>query len=191
MELFKKIRLNFGTSILKKRITRTKRKVFYSNISLVKNIGIVWDASRTEEFASITKFYQKMHERNIDVKILGYFQGKDLPNQYTAIRYLTIIRKQELNFFYIPVSNESNTFINNRFDILIDINFNKVFTLYYISAQSKAAFKVGLFDAQQNESPFDLMMEIKNPVNVDDYLNHIIKYLEMINSGTVKQSIIK
>jgi len=190
MELFKKIRLNFGRSILKKRITRTKRKVFYSNISLVKSIGIVWDASRTEEFASITKFYQKMHERNIEVKILGFFPGKDLPNQYTAVRYLTIIRKQELNFLYLPVSNESNTFINNRFDILIDINFKKVFPLYYISAQSKAAFKVGLFDAQQNESPFDLMMEIKNPVNVDDYLYQIIQYLEMINSGTVKQSII-
>ena len=99
MELFKKIRLNFGRSILKKRTTRTKRKVFYSNISLVKSIGIVWDASRTEEFASITKFYQKMHERNIEVKILGFFPGKDLPNQYTAVRYLTIIRKQELNSF--------------------------------------------------------------------------------------------
>jgi uncharacterized protein YueI len=131
-----------------------------------------------------------MHERNIEVKILGFFPRKDLPNQYTAIRYLTILRKQELNFFYLPVSNESNTFINNRFDILIDINFKKVFSLDYISALSKAAFKVGLFEDQHNESPFDLMMEIKNPVNVDDYLNQIIQYLEMINSGTVKQSII-
>ncbi len=36
------------------------------------------------------------------------------------------------------------------------------------------------------DTPFDLMMEIKNPVDVENYLNQIIQYLEIINSGTVK-----
>ena len=36
-------------------------------------------------------------------------------------------------------------------------------------------------------SPFDLMMELKKPVNVEDYLNQVIHYLEMINSGTVQK----
>jgi hypothetical protein len=30
------------------------------------------------------------------------------------------------------------------------------------------------------------MMEIKNPVDIDNYLIQVIEYLEMINSGTVK-----
>src|SRR5665647_980327 len=141
MELLENIRLKIGNIILKNKLAHSKRKVRYSNMNQVKNIGIVWDASKTEEFASLSKFYQKMNESNIDVKILGYFSGKNLPNQYTAIRFLTCIRKNELNTFYLPVSSETSTFINNHFDILIDINFNKLLPLQYISSLSNAGFK--------------------------------------------------
>lgn len=186
MELFKNTRLKIGKRILKKKISKTKRKVFYSNISLVKSIGIVWDASGPDGFTSLSRFHQKMHDRNIEVKILGYFPGKNLPDQYTAIRYLTFIRKNGINFFYHPVSSESHTFINNQFDILIDINFRKKIPLQFISALSSASFKVGLFDSETSESPFDLMMEIKNPVDIDNYLIQIIQYLEMINCAIAK-----
>lgn len=188
MELFKNIRQKIGKAILTNKLAKTKRKVFYSNIDTVKKIGIVWDASRSDEFASLTRFHQRMNEHNIEVKVLGYFPGKELPDKYTAIRYLTCIKKQELNFFYNPVSAESDSFIHNRFDILIDVNFKKLFPLHYISSLSNAALKVGLFEAETKDTPFDLMMEIKSPVDVDIYLKHVLQYLEMINAGTVKQN---
>jgi hypothetical protein len=196
MELFKNIRLNIGKSILEKKEARTKRKVFYSNFSMTKSIGIVWDASIISDFPALSRFYQKMHEKNIEVKILGYFPGKELPNQYTAVRYLTCLRKADLNFFYHPVSSETDSFIRNKYDILIDINFKKLFPLQIISSLSNASFKVGLFDSGTSTDLFDLMMEINNPVDVDNYLNQVIHYLEMINSGntntkTTVQTVIK
>jgi hypothetical protein len=186
MELFKNIRLKIGEAILTNKLAKTKRKVFYSNIGLVKKIGIVWDASRSDEFASLSRFYQKMRDRNIEIKILGYFPGEDLPDRYTAIRYLTCIKNQQINFFYHPISSESNSFINIRFDVLIDVNFNKLLPLQYISSLSNAAFKVGLFESETANTAFDLMMELKNPVDVDNYLNQVVQYLEMINAGAVK-----
>jgi uncharacterized protein YueI len=189
MELFKKIRLKIGNSILKKKVTDTKRKVHFSSFSLVKKIGIVWDASNTYEFPSLSRFYQKMHERSVDVQIIGYFPGKNLPDQYTAIRYLTCIRRKELNLIYQPVSKEAESFVSNSYDLLIDINFKKQFPLFYISSLSKSLFKVGIYEDDAVNSPFDLMIEIKNPVDVEDYLVQVIKYLEMINSGPVKQKI--
>ena len=187
MELFKNIRLKIGEAFLAKKLAGQKRrKVFYSNISNVKKIGIVWDASRPAEFASLSRFFHKMSERNIEVRILGYFPGKNLPDQYTAIRYLTCIKNDEINFFYEPVSSESNTFIRNRFDILIDINFNKLFPLYYISSLSKAGIKVGLSESETINTPFDLMIEMKNPVNIENYLNETLQYLEMIKEGKIK-----
>lgn len=185
MELFKNVRLKIGEAILTNKLARTKRKVFYSNIGLVQKIGIVWDASRSDEFACLSRFHQKMRERNIEVKILGYFPEKDLPDQYTAIRYLTCIKLQEINFFYFPIDPESNSFISNRFDILIDVNFKKIFPLRYISSLSNAAFKVGLFEPETAYTPFDLMMELKNPVDVDNYLSQVVQYLEIINAGAV------
>jgi len=188
MELFKNIRLKIGKALLRRKLSGTKRKVYYSNISMVKSIGIIWDASRPEEFPFLSGFYQKMHERKINVKILGYFPGKELPDQYTAIRYLTCIKKSELNLFYHPVSPEISTYLENRFEILIDINFNNLFPLQYISTLSNSGFKVGLFESETIDTPFDLMMEIKTPVDIESYLNQIILYLEMINSGDSKQA---
>jgi len=181
MELFRNIRLKIARSLLRRRAARSNRKMVYSNFSEVKRIGIVWNASKHNEFLSLARLHQSMSERNIDVKIVGYYDGKNLPDQYTAIRYLTCIRKTELDFLYIPDSNEIKSFTDNKFDILIDINFEKLFPLVYITDLSMASFKSGLFEAEDTPR-FDLMMEIKKPVNVDAYLSQVIQYLEMIKS---------
>ena len=186
MELFKSIRQKIGKIILLKRLSRIKRAVQYSHIGRVKKIGIVWDATRTSEFPALSRFYQKMHERNIDVKILGFYPGKELPDQYTAIRYLNCIKVKELDLFYHPTSPEISTFINNKLDILIDINFEKQFPLLYVSLLSNAGLKIGLFEAEEKKSPFDLMMDIKKPVDIENYLTQIIFYLEMISSEKTK-----
>lgn len=185
MELFENLRLKIGNALLHNKVSKTKRKTSYTSIDLVKNIGIVWDASRTDEFSFLSRFHQRMAENKAEVNILGYFSGNSLPNQYTAIRYLSIIKKEELNFFYHPVSAETNTFVNKNFDVLIDLNFKKLLPLQYISSLSNARLKVGLFEPESGNTPFDLMMEVKNPVNIEDYLNNVIHYLEMINSGSV------
>jgi hypothetical protein len=187
MELFKNTRVKIGNSILSKRKERMKRNFSYSNINQVKTISIVWDASKTSDFSNLSRFYQKMHDRNIDVRILGFFPGKELPDQYTAVRYFTCIRKSEINFFYVPSSTEVEVFIKTPFDILIDLNFEKIFPLKYISILSSAKFKIGLFDSESSSSIFDLMMEIKNPVQIENYLTQVIHYLEMINSGAGDQ----
>ncbi len=188
MELFREFRLKIGNSILSKKVEKVRRKVYYTNISRIKSIGIVWDASNPEDFGSLSRFHQKMNERGINVTILGYYPGKELPNQYTALRYLSCIRNKEINLFYVPVSRDSEAFINNMFDILIDINFEKSFPIYYISSLSKASFKVGLYDMETNNSAFDLMIELKKPVRVEDYLTNVVHYLEMINSGSSGQA---
>jgi hypothetical protein len=182
MELFKSIRLKIGKIILSKNVARNKREVHYSDFKKVKNIGIVWDASKPAEFASLSRFHQKMLDIKIDVMIFGYFNGTNLPDQYTAIRYLRCIRKDEINKFYYPDSSETRSFINKPFDILIDINFDKLFPLMYVTSLSKARLKVGIFDNEKSQPPFDLMLEIKNPVDIDEYLTQVIQYLEMIKN---------
>jgi hypothetical protein len=187
MELFKNIRLNTGKSILRKKLARMKRTKFKGNISTARTIGIVWDAINPDDFTILSQLHQKMHQKNIEVKIIGYFPGKNLPDRCTAIRYLTCLKKQDINFFYRPVSTEANSFISTKFDILIDINFQKLFPLVYISTISAAGFKVGLYDAENENTIYDLMIELKKSTDINTYLNQILYYLEMINTGTNKK----
>jgi hypothetical protein len=182
MELFKNIRLGIGAIILKEKAAKSRRRMVYKNFSLVKNIGIVWNAANKDEFHALSKFHQEMSKYNIDVHVIGYYAQKKLPDTFTAIRYFSCIRKHEINLLYMPESRDAKNFINKQFDVLIDINFDKIFTLRYITILSNALFKVGLSEPENYSAPFDLMMEIKKPVSVEDYLKQIVQYLEMMNS---------
>jgi hypothetical protein len=189
MELFRNLRVKAGKAMLSVKTSKLKRKPYYINFKHVRSIGIVWDASRTEDFRLLSAFHQKMEEKNIDVVIFGSYPGKDLPNQYTAIRYLTCLKSRELDLFYRPVTKEALDFIEHKFDILIDINFSKHFPLQYITTLSKAGLKVGIADADPEGSPFDLMISVKTPVSIDGYLSQVLYYLEMINSKTEKKAV--
>ena len=189
MELLRNLRLMAGRSRLSGKMTRISRKVHLLNFYHVKSIGIVWDASRPEDFPILSRFHQKMAEQNKDVKIFGYFPGKELPDKYTAIRYFTCSKKDEVNFLYCPVHPDTESFINTEFDILIDLNFRNHFPLVYITSLSRAGLKVGLAGLKPETSPFDLMISMKNPVNIEGYLDQIIYYLEMINSESAKKAV--
>jgi hypothetical protein len=189
MELFRNLRIRAGKSVLSGKISKSTRKPHYINFFNIKNIGLVWDASRPEEFVLLSRFCQKMAEQKIEVKVLGFYPGKKLPDQYTAIRFLTCLKKNEVDFLYRPVTSESNEFIKNRFDVLIDLNFRKLFPLVYVSSLSEASLKVGLADSKPESSPFDLMISLKNTVTIDEYLEQVLLYLEMINSETVKKAV--
>jgi hypothetical protein len=105
--------------------------------------------------------------------------------RYLVISQEKIFRINILQSDILPVSSEFRNFVSNRFDILIDINFKELFPLKCVSSASNAGFKVGIFESETIDTPYDLMMEMKNPVDVENYLNQVIHYLEMINSGTV------
>jgi hypothetical protein len=189
MELFRKLRVRAGRSMLTGKLARIKRKPRCINFYNIKTIGLVWDASKTEDFNILTRFHQKMAELNKEVRIFGYFPEKGFPDQYTAVRYLTCLKKKEVNFFYRPVNPETESFIKTKFDVLIDINFKKHFPLIYISSLSQAGLKVGLADSKPVSSPFDLMISMKSPISLEGYLEQVLYYLEMINSESAKKAV--
>jgi hypothetical protein len=184
MELFKNIRLNRGQVILRKKMGKMHRSRFKGNLSHAKTIGLVWDATNPEELQVLSQFHQKMAEKNIDVKILGYYPGKNLPDRLTAIRYLNCLKREDINITYRPFTREAEAFANTVFDILIDINFKNVFPLRYISSLSRAGLKVGIFDKAADQSPFDLMMDFNKTTDINTYLTQAIYYLEIINTNS-------
>lgn len=189
MELFRNLRIRAGKVMLSGKVARLKRKPYFTNFKRIKSIGVVWDASRTEEFRLLSSLHQKMAEKNIEVVIFGAYPDKELPDQYTAIRYLTCLKKQELDYFYRPLSPEAVAFTERKFDVLIDINFRNLFPLRYITSLSKAGLKVGLSDPEPGELPFDLMISVKDPVSLEGYLDQVLFYLEMMNSETEKKAV--
>jgi hypothetical protein len=175
--------------MLSAKLTKSTRIIHYTNFSKIKTIGIVWDASNPQDFPNLSKFYHRMTELKKEVTVFGFFPGKILPDQYIAVQFMTCLKKNEVDFFYRPVSVEAQNFIKTRFDLLIDLNFQKHFTLMYMTTLSEALLKVGLTDLNPESSPFDLMISLKTPVGIDNYFEQVIYYLEMINAEQVRKAV--
>jgi len=182
MEMFKGIRVALGRSVLKKRLKKTRRNKKFNNLRNSHKIGIVWDGSNTSDFDGITEFYQEMLKKNIQVDIICYYPEKVLPDKYTAIRYLTCVKRSDLNYFYIPQSYDINEFINTPYEILIDINPNNYFPVEYISVLSRAEFKVGCNMSSYCDK-MDMTIKISEGDDPEYYLKQAKHYLEMINTG--------
>jgi hypothetical protein len=183
MELFRGTRLFIGNLVLKQRRRKTRRQKKFNNLRNAHKIGIVWDGSRTEDFEALTAFYQEMQERNIQVDIICYYPRKVLPDKYTAIRYLTCIKRTDLNYFFIPQSDDIDEFINTPYEILIDINENNLFPVRFISVLSRAEFKVGI-ESSSYRNELDMTINIDKQYDASYYLEQVRYYLEMINTST-------
>ena len=183
MTLFKGTRLLFGRIALNKRLKKIRRNKKFNNLRTSHKIGIVWDGSDTSDFEGITSFYQDMKDINIQVDIICYYPDNILPDEYTAIRYLSCLKKSDLNFFYIPQNYDIEEFINTPYDILIDINIRNHFPIEYISVLSRAEFKVGP-DTSKYKDKLDMTIKISDNDAPTYYLNQVRYYLEMINTGT-------
>ncbi|MDT8400889.1 MAG: hypothetical protein RQ743_04270 [Bacteroidales bacterium] len=182
MELCKGTRQLIGRIILKQRHKRIRRHKKFNNLHNAHKIGIVWDGSNTDDFEAISAFYQDMLKINIQVDIVCYYPKTVLPDKYTAIRYLTCIKKTDLNIFFIPASDDVDEFINTPYEILIDINNNNHFPLRFISLLSRAEFKVGP-ESSEYKDKLDMTINIDKKNDLVYYLQQVKYYLEMINTS--------
>lgn len=182
MELFKKPRLAWARLKMQRRLKKTYRNKRFNNLRNAHKIGVVWDGSFLISFPELTEFYQKMQKNNIQVDVICYHPDKVLPNEYTALRYLRCFKPNDLNFFFIPKKDELEDFISTPYEILIDINFNNRFPLYYITSLSKAEFKIGAGNTI-NDNSVDMTIELKDKTNIKYYLEQVEYYLEMINTS--------
>ena len=180
MDLFAKIRQKKGLKKLLKKASETKRKVSYSRFNNVKSIGFVWDTINPSELSHIISFHSKMQSRGIDVNVIGYYKDEKLPADYTAYSYFTCLKRSDLNFFFIPICSEAESFLAKEYDVLIDANFADIFPLRYITTLAKAGLKVGLYDEKETDL-FDIMIERQKP-SLSDYIEQVTYYLEMINN---------
>lgn len=182
MERCKGTGLLIGRLILKQRLKRVRRHKKFNNLHNAHKIGIVWDGSNTDDFEAISAFYQEMLKISIQVDIVCYYPKTVLPDKYTAIRYLTCIKRPDLNFFCLPVSEDIEEFINTPYEILIDVNNNNHFPLKFIALLSRAEFKVGP-ESSEYKDKLDMTININRKDDLAYYLQQVKFYLEMINTS--------
>jgi hypothetical protein len=182
MEIFRNLRLRAGRVILSKRITAVRRMQQGFDLEKVKRVGILWDATYEKDFQHLAALNRQLTEADKNVEVLTWIPGKSVPDRLTGLTYMKFLRKGDLNWAYVPVSDDAKNFMTTKFDLLIDINPSSLFSLLFIAAASPASMKTGPHLAVDPEKlPYDLLIKTEKPFSIKVFLEQVMYYLAMIS----------
>ena len=159
MRLTENIREGIGARALSKKSKLVKRQKIVCNLKDAKNIGILYNATHLVSFEIIKDLVKSLSSKNVNVSALGYVHSKMLIDHYLYRKGFDFFTRNDLNWYYKPISKVVDVFMQNPFDILIDLSLEEYFPIQYILASSVSTFKVGMYTP--NQQHLDLMIDLE------------------------------
>ncbi len=156
---------------LAKLISKTERNPVFPNINTVKTVGVIWQPTQKEAFQYLKSYFTR--EQAI---FRGYCVFEEITSPYQDSNTLTV---KDLDFWGLPKKDKVDDFINIRFEILFNIAFEDNLILDYITALSKAKFKVG--SSPKTNNYFDLNINIDENSDSMYVAKQQIFYLTQLN----------
>lgn len=159
MEWLGNIKSRVGSYILKQQLKKRKRTPVFCNLAEAKKIGIIYNATELTSFEIIKDFAKKMSDYKATISVLGYVHSKNLIDHYLYRKGFDFFYKGNLNWYQKPCSDVTEKFINESFDILINLSLEDYYPIQYITALSPAKFKAGRYTP--DDVVLDLMIDIE------------------------------
>lgn len=178
--MFHKFKLKVGHRKLRKSLRGVTRNRLVYNLDSARYVGILFNATAKDMYNPIRAFSNELEGRGINVEMLAFYGGKELPASYISNKKMHFFTKKELNWYKKPKDPAVDEFVEKEFDILIDLSMEEVFPLQWIATLSRAKFKVG--NLSYYGTPNDLIINIKPSEDIEYLLSQVKHYLELINN---------
>jgi hypothetical protein len=173
------LKLNAGKRSLNKKLRNFKRIRESHNLETAKTAGILFTPTDQASFEQIKQFLNYLGNYKLQIYVLGYINAKTIPEGFLFWKGINLFSRKELGWSMVPKTPVVTDFIDKPFDVLMDLSLDDFFPVEYIARLSKSKFKVGRFT--QSHNAYDLMFEIEKGNSLDNYLDYIKQYLNLIN----------
>jgi hypothetical protein len=157
---------------------REKKQALNSfSIDSVKKVGILFQYASPDQLIQLQNF-KNFFKPETDISIFGYSQNPVTDAEFNG--QFKIISKQDLSYFNFPKSSDVEFFTNTEFDLLVNFSESENFTLFYVTAVTGAAIKVGNYHSKY-EHLFDVMFDLKEQNTLQNFIKYIEQYLKIIS----------
>jgi hypothetical protein len=153
------IKAAVGHRVLNRKMRAQGRTPAVCNIQDAVNIGIIYNATEYVSFEIIRSLVKELTHDARKVTVLGYVDSKKLIDHYLYRKGFDFFSKNELNWYYRPVSPAVEQFMKEPFDLLINLSLEDYYPIRFITALSAARFKAGRYSA--DEVYLDFMIDIE------------------------------
>lgn len=178
VKLFGNIRSKTGRFITNRKEKKLNRKRAVVNMDNAKSAGVLFDATDQKQYNTALEFIKFLESKGIKTQGLGIVNSKELMDFHTEKKGIALFTQKELSYFFKPKNEDANQFLNQEFDLLIDLTLDYYLPIQYTVALSKAKFKVGRF--LEENSYYDLMIDISKNKTVSFLIEQMKHYLSII-----------
>ncbi len=172
-------------SYIKKRLFQAYRKqhrdVNIVNLRSAKSVGILWNPSDEESIETYETLRKTLNERGIKSFGMAFISTRRGKETLTTVSNSWITDRRDVTFMGRPKSGDGIHFLQEEFDILIDLSLSKSIALQYILIHSAAKFKVGWKAGDPNL--YDLEIDVNANPQCRFLMEQIVFYLEKLNEN--------
>jgi hypothetical protein len=154
------------------------------NMDAAKSVGIIYSADNIDEVELVKKYIGYLREKGKKVKSLGYLAQKEMPTNMKASIDQQCFTQKEVSWYYKPTANIIDTFVNEEFDVVLDLNIGEQLPLTFVASLSRGKCKVGKY-SKKNEGLYDVMIETGADNTLKYLLKNVDTYMDMLNKKDV------
>ncbi|TND08932.1 MAG: Uncharacterized protein FD123_1786 [Bacteroidetes bacterium] len=174
------IKKMIGERALRAEMKNIARQRAALSIDQAKSIGIVFEYTNAEDFDLLKKYVLYLREMKKKVRAIGYYAMKELPQfPYSKLEF-DFFGKKSFAWNGKPADPILANFVEEEHDILLDLNMNDLLPLRYLTAVSRARFKVGRWEEDDHDL-HDMLIDSPPAKGLKNFLRHIDTYLLKLN----------
>lgn len=174
-----RLRKRIGLHFLRKELEGLKRET--NSVSLIdaKRIGVLFTGEDDATLKAVSRFIEQMRKEGKSIRSMGYVPREKVAETLRTSSGLEFFTQTDLNWYFRPQSRHAVSFIEEPFDLLIDLRMKRRMPIPYMVALSMAKFKVGCYHEADN-GLHDLMIRVEEGMGMEELIDHLRHYLEMV-----------
>ena len=146
-----------------------------TNISAAQQVGILFEIGDPAANQKVQDWAESLRTNGRKVSLLGYLDARK-PAGYYDFSHFT---RRDLNWYLQPVTRLALDFIEKPFDILITLCLTECLPLEYISALSRAHFRIGPY-MHDTTYCYDMMLHLAQPHGYPKLIEETMFYLQRV-----------
>jgi len=177
--MFKKIVRYFAHKRLFKYYQTRQRSTRIKTLRNSKTVGILWNPADEGSIETFELLRKTLQVKGIKSTGIAYIDSNREMETLTTITHSGFLHRRNVRWFGRPQTSAGMAFIQEPFDIMIDLSIIKTIALQYILIYSMAIFKVGWHGEDHNY--YDLNIDVTEKPQCKYLMEQVIFYLESIN----------
>ena len=183
--MFKKIIKYYADRQLQRYDLSHQREKKIKTLSDSKFVGIIWNPADIGGIEIYEALRKNLNNKGIKSIGIAHIESTLEMETLSTVTHSGFLHKRHVEMMGCPKTSAGLDFLEQQFDILIDISIIKTIPLLYLLVHSKAKFKVG-WQGEGNNF-YDLNIDVSKNPNSQYLMEQIVYYLENINEGSLNK----